>query len=100
MSVAFSIALLLLLAMALISIRLVRGPTLYDRALAAHAFIFVGALAAAAIGAASGQAAWIFAAVALVVSDLAIAIAVLKFFRYRSLQPPLSRPTPREEREA
>ncbi|MET0181268.1 MAG: hypothetical protein ABW199_00120 [Caulobacterales bacterium] len=100
MIAGLAIAALLLIAAALTLPRLIGGPTLYDRALAVHALIFILALAGAAIGASIGVTDWIFAAAALIVADLALAIAVLKFFRHRSLQPPLTRLTPLEERDA
>lgn len=85
-------ALLLMGAAALASVRLFVGPTLYDRALAAHAVILLAALAAAALGAGMARASIVDTAIALVFSDLVLAAAVLKFFRFRSLQPPLARP--------
>lgn len=96
--IAMIVAALLLVAIALASVRLLLGPTLYDRALAAHVIVFLAALCVAAVAVAMGQPAWIDAAVALIIADLALAIAMLKYFGRRSLQPPLARAGSSEER--
>ncbi len=89
--IALGFAAALLVAIALGSVRVLIGPTLYDRALAAHAVIFLSALCGAAIAVAASQPAWIDAAIALILADVVLAIAILKYFGRRSMQPPLSR---------
>lgn len=80
----------LLAAMALTLLRLIAGPTLYDRALAAHAIVFLAALAIAAIAAYLRAPHGVDAAIALIGADLILALTTLKYFRFHSLQPPLS----------
>jgi multisubunit Na+/H+ antiporter MnhF subunit len=89
--IAIGLLWFLLGAIALASVRLFSGPTLYDRALAAHAIVLLAAMAAAAAAAAVRQAAWVDAAIALVIADFVLAAAMLKYFRFRSLQPPMTR---------
>lgn len=95
--IALGVCALVLVAMALASIRLMVGPTLYDRALAAHALALLGAIGLAALAVAAKAAVWIDAAIALVLADVVLAVAVLKFFRFRSLQPPMA-PAANEDR--
>lgn len=84
-------ALLLIAIAALASLRLFNGPTLYDRALAVHAMVLIAALAAASIAVAQRRADMVDLAIALIGADLVLAVAMLKFFRFRSLQPPMAR---------
>lgn len=88
--IALAAAAALFAAMALASLRLIGGPTLYDRALAAHAVAFLAALALAAFAVVLSAPHLIDAALALIGADLAAALTVLKYFRFQSLQPPLS----------
>ena len=92
--IAIVAALLLLPVIALASVRLFIGPTLYDRALAAHVIVLLAALAGAAAAVGFHQPAAIDVAIALVVGDLVLAAAILKYFRFRSFQPPMARAQP------
>jgi multicomponent Na+:H+ antiporter subunit F len=74
--------------------RLIAGPTLYDRALAGSAICVLCALACAGVGVASGHSGWIDAALALMLAGLVANAATMKFFRVRSFQPPLSAEAP------
>lgn len=89
--IALSLAIGLLAALGLVSLRLMLGPTLYDRALAAHAMVLLAALAMAAFSVARGRGEGVDLAIALVIGDLVLAIAALKFFRQRSFQAPMAR---------
>ncbi|MBX3509998.1 MAG: hypothetical protein KF700_02285 [Hyphomonadaceae bacterium] len=89
---AFIIAAAVLLIVPLWLVRLFAGPTLHDRALAANGVCMSAALACAAMSAATKQAPWAEAAFALVLAGVVLNVAVLKFFRMRSFQPPLARP--------
>jgi multisubunit Na+/H+ antiporter MnhF subunit len=72
--------------------RLVIGPTLHDRALAAHTCVLLAALAVAALAALDRRVAWIDVAIALLVAEFVLGVAIMKAFRARSLQSALSRP--------
>lgn len=89
--IALLVAAAIALVMALTLPRLLNGPTLYDRALAASAMVLRAALACAALAVAAGRADWVDAALALVLAGLTLNAAVLKFFRARSFQPPMAR---------
>lgn len=95
--IALAAAAVLLVTMVLVLPRLVGGPTLYDRALAAHAIVLIAALAGAALAIGAGAPRWIDVAIVLVFADLVVAACVLKVFRHRSLQPPLGRTSAAEE---
>ncbi|GIK49786.1 MAG: hypothetical protein KJZ75_14695 [Hyphomonadaceae bacterium] len=81
-------AALLLLAL----LRLLTGPTLHDRALAAKSIVLRAALICAAIAVAAGESVWIDAAFALVFGALVVMTAALKIFRTNTFQAPLARP--------
>jgi multisubunit Na+/H+ antiporter MnhF subunit len=70
--------------------RFLLGPSLYDRALAAHVIVAMAALAGAGMASAFGQAQWVDLSVALILALFVFDIALLKFTRLRSFQPPLS----------
>jgi len=91
MSVALLAAAGALLALALTLARLFLGPTLHDRALAARAAMLKAALLCAAVAVAFAASAWLDAAFAILLCGLVTSVAVLKFFRARSFQPPLNR---------
>lgn len=80
----------LALVLALSLPRVLAGPTLYDRVLATMAVCVQGVLIAAALSVAGGQSIWIDVCFALVAATLVLSIAVLKFFRMRTLQTPLT----------
>lgn len=82
----------LLFAAALSAPRLLSGPTLYDRALALKTIGVKLALACAAIAVALKDSAPTDVAVAMGFGLLVVLVAVVKLFRQRSFQPPLSVP--------
>lgn len=71
-------------------VRLVRGPGMLDRALAARAALTLAALAAAAAAVARDDAAALDVALGLGFVAAALALAVFKALRHRSLQPPMA----------
>lgn len=81
----------LTLILALALVRLFNGPTLYDRALAANVVATAAALVCAAFAAFRQRPDLVDAALALVLGGFVVNVAVLKFFRARSFQPPLAR---------
>jgi len=91
MSIALAIILGLTIALAASLLRLFVGPTLYDRALAARSAVTKIALLCAAIAVVAGESAWVDLSFAVLLASLVSALAVLKFFRVRSFQPPLGR---------
>jgi multicomponent Na+:H+ antiporter subunit F len=94
--IALVAALGALLTLALALPRLLLGPTLYDRVLSANVAAAMAALLCACGAAATGRGALIDVALALLFGALVVNVAVFKFFRARSFQPPLSQPA-REE---
>ena len=75
----------LFVAMVMVLIRLLRGPTLYDRVLSANVFgtqtvIFIGVL-----GFLAGRPDFLDIALLYALINFVGTIAVLKFFRYRAL---------------
>jgi len=81
-----------LLALALTMVRLASGPSLYDRALGAALAVIEIALICAGAAVLLGEAMLVDVALALVFVALVMSVAVLKFFRARTFQPPLVRP--------
>lgn len=80
-----------LIALMLAVLRLLGGPTLQDRALAASAMVEKAVLicaGAVVLGAPSG---WLDAAFALLLSSYVANVTILKFFRLGNLQAPLAR---------
>ncbi|MFZ4120977.1 MAG: monovalent cation/H+ antiporter complex subunit F [Caulobacterales bacterium] len=76
----------LVLAAAVVVARLLAGPTLYDRALAALSINIKLALALAAGAVVLGQPALIDQAILQVILGFVVCVAVLKTLRFRSLQ--------------
>ena len=75
----------LFVAMVMVLIRLLRGPTLYDRVLSANVFgtqtvIFIGVL-----GFLAGRPDFLDIALLYALINFVGTIAILKFFRYRAL---------------
>jgi multicomponent Na+:H+ antiporter subunit F len=70
--------------------RLVIGPTLHDRAVAARAVMVQVAVLAAGVAALTGTRAGVDVAFALYLGAVILSIATLKFFRARAFQPPLT----------
>lgn len=79
-----------LIALALVLPRLFVGPTLYDRMLAANVVVVNAALVCACGGAAMRRADMIDVALALLFGAFVLNVAVFKFFRARTFQPPLA----------
>ena len=81
----FFAAIALFIAMFMVLIRLLKGPTLYDRVLAGNTFgtqtvLFIGVL-----GFLSGRPDFLDIALLYALINFVGTIAVLKFFRYRAL---------------
>ncbi|MGE3865531.1 MAG: multiple resistance and pH regulation protein F [Hyphomonadaceae bacterium] len=89
--IALAASALLALLFAASLVRLARGPTTHDRALAAHAAILAAALLTAALGVFHDQPGWIDVALALCFADLVLAAAAFRLLSVRSLQAPVSR---------
>lgn len=89
--IALVAAAIVVVALALCLPRLFGGPTLYDRVLGANTVVQKAALACAALAVAAGRSDWVDVAFALVLGAFVFNVAVLKFFRVRSFQPPLAR---------
>ncbi|WP_084419646.1 monovalent cation/H+ antiporter complex subunit F [Henriciella litoralis] len=89
-------AIALVVAIGLMLIRALLGPTLYDRVLAVNSLgtkivLFIGIL-----GFVLGRPDFLDIAVLYALINFVSTIAILKFFRYRSFQVPLlRRPVPR-----
>jgi len=79
------------IALLLCVVRLVAGPTLYDRTLAVNGLIIKVAIIVAAAGVIAARGAYVDAALAFVFACIVVNVAVLKFFRSRTLQAPLAR---------
>jgi hypothetical protein len=60
--------------------------------MAAHTCVLLAALGVAALAALDGRLAWIDIAVALILAEFVLGVALMKAFRARSLQSALSRP--------
>ena len=78
-------AVLLLLAAAATLLRLLRGPTLYDRALAMNVFGTITTLLIALAGFLADRSDLLDIALLYALVNFVGTIAILKFFRYRSL---------------
>jgi multicomponent Na+:H+ antiporter subunit F len=98
--IAAGAALLILLTMALVSVRLFAGPTIHDRLLGLHAFLLAAALLGAAYAAAVREPAWLDFSIVLVLLDLPFVIVSLKFLRYRTLHTPLAGARPDESEDS
>ena len=78
------------LASALLLIRLLRGPTPFDRLLIGHALWVNAALIVACLASFAGDAVWLDAALALALLDAVLVLAAVKALRRNSFQPPLA----------
>ncbi len=83
----------ILVAMILILIRALMGPTLYDRVLAVNAFGSMTVLVLGLLGFVMGRPDFLDIAMLYTLINFVSTIAILKFFRYRSFQVPLVRKT-------
>ena len=100
-AISVVIATAILIAMLIVLLRLFAGPTLYDRVLALNSFgtktvVFLGVL-----NFIWGRPDFLDIALLYALINFVGTIAVLKFFRYRSFQQPLSvlRPRTNPDRE-
>lgn len=85
----FAAATALLLAMTAMLARLLAGPTLYDRVLAANSFGTKTVLFLCLYGFIIGRSDGVDVALLYALVNFISAIAILKFFRYRALGLPL-----------
>lgn len=90
MNVYVAATLLLMVGMALILVRLMAGPSLYDRALAVNSFgtkiVLFLCLFSLIIGRADG----VDIAILYALMNFIATVAILKFFRYRALSDPIA----------
>ncbi len=82
----------LVVALGLVLVRALLGPTLYDRVLAVNAFGTKTVLLLALLGFLMGRPDFLDIAILYTLINFVSTIAVLKFFRYRSFQVTLVRP--------
>ncbi|KCZ93727.1 monovalent cation/H+ antiporter complex subunit F [Hyphomonas johnsonii] len=80
----------ILLGMVLLLIRTLLGPTLYDRVLAVNSFGTKTVLALGLLGFVMGRPEFLDIAILYALINFVSTIAILKFFRYRSFQVPLT----------
>lgn len=90
----------LVVAMALVIVRAVAGPSQYDRILAANAFGTKAVLLIAVIGYLFGRPAFLDIAIVYALINFVTTIALMKFFRYQSLARPLSPAAAKEPGDA
>lgn len=79
------------IALLLCVVRLFAGPTLYDRTLAVNGVIIKVAIIVAAGGVVAGRGEFVDVALGFVLAAVVVNVAVLKFFRSRTMQAPLAR---------
>ncbi|MEM8617335.1 MAG: monovalent cation/H+ antiporter complex subunit F [Pseudomonadota bacterium] len=84
-------ALALVVSIALMLIRALAGPTLYDRVLAVNSLGTKIVLLLGVIGFLLGRPEWLDISVLYALINFVATIAILKFFRYRSFQVSLNR---------
>jgi len=80
----------ILIAMVLMLVRALIGPTSYDRILAANSFGTKTVLFIGLIGFLFGRPDFLDIAIVYALINFVTTIALMKFFRYRSLQAPLA----------
>lgn len=90
----------LLVAMALIIVRAIVGPSQCDRILAANAFGTKAVLLIAIIGYLFGRPAFLDIAIVYALINFVTTIALMKLFRYQSLAQPLAAGAPKEAGDA
>ena len=86
-----------LAAMALVMVRLIKGPTLYDRVLAVNSFGTHTVLLIGLIGFWNGRPDFLDIALLYALINFVGTIAVLKFFRYRAIGDVMWTPEKKEE---
>lgn len=84
----------LLMAMIMMIARAIAGPTHYDRILTANSFGTKTVLFIAVIGFMFGRPAFLDIALSYALINFVTTIALMKFFRYRSLEASLCPPEP------
>src|SRR5690348_7985313 len=90
----------LLVAMALMIIRAIAGPSHYDRILAANSFGTKTVLFIAVVGFVFGRPDFLDISIAYALINFVTTIALMKFFRYRALASALTEHTSPESRDA
>ncbi len=85
------------LAIGLMLIRALLGPTLYDRVLAVNSFGTKTVLLLGLLGFVMGRPDWLDIALLYALINFVSTIAILKFFRYRSFQVSLTTRAPLPE---
>ena len=88
--IALGAALAAVVILMLCLVRLLSGPTLYDRVVAANACVLLAAVVAAAFSVWLKNAAGADAAIVLIMASLAGNVAVFKFFYARTFQSALA----------
>jgi len=89
-------AVAILVAMLLALIRAFAGPTLYDRVLAGNSFGTKTVILIGVMGFLAGRPDFLDIALAYALLNFASTIAILKFFRYRTLSVSMDKPSPDE----
>ena len=84
-------ALALVVAIAMMLVRALRGPTLYDRVLAVNSLVTKIILLLGVIGFLTGRPDFLDISILYALINFVATIAILKFFRYRSFQVSLDR---------
>jgi len=90
--IALAVALGLCVAGGVFAVRFARGPTPYDRILAAHALWSAAALTAATLGVLLQAPTLFDAAIVLVLAEAVLVLAAIKTLRRNSFQPALAPP--------
>ena len=94
----FTVAILaILIAMALVLIRLIKGPTLYDRVLAVNSFGTHTVLLIGVVGFWNGRPDFLDIALLYALINFVGTIAILKFFRYRAIGDVMWNPPQQDE---
>jgi len=88
----------LLAAMAIMIARAIMGPSHYDRILAVNSFGTKTVLLLSLVGFLFGRPAFLDIAIVYALINFVTTIALMKFFRYRSLAQPLATPAGEEAR--
>lgn len=89
----------LLMAMAIMIARAIMGPSHYDRILAVNSFGTKTVLLLSVIGFVFGRPAFLDIAIVYALINFVATIALMKFFRYRSLAQPLGPSAAEEKRD-
>jgi multicomponent Na+:H+ antiporter subunit F len=90
----------LLVCMCLSLVRSMLGPSVFDRILALNSFGTKTVLLIAVIGFVFGRPAFLDVGISYAMINFVATVALMKFFRYRSLETPLTPAGPRGSGEA